>query len=219
MPPRVTMTYSCYLSIPIDQGADMATPRTRLLITALASFALAACATGFQATYDSDPAHDFSAYETFAWISENPMIVGPTNRVPNPLLERRIMAAIEGGMITRGYRQVDDPDAADFVMSFTVGSRDEIRVDSYPTAYSTYAVRGGWGWGGPYYGVGVGIATETEVRQYQKGMLALDVFDVKEHRPVFHAVAEKSITHTDRNKMNETVQAAVDAVLAGFPPN
>ena len=41
-------------------------------------------------------------------------------------------------------------------------------------------------------------------------MLALDVFDVKERRPVFHAVAEKSITESDRKKMDETIQALID---------
>jgi hypothetical protein len=185
-----------------------------LLLTAFLSLGLAACATGFKATYDSDPSHDFSGYQTYAWMSANPMIVGPTNRMPNPLLEPKIMAAIEDGLTTRGYSKVDDPEAADFVLSFTVGSREEIKVDSYPATYAGYGYRGAWGWGGPYYGV----ATETQVRQYQKGMLALDVFDVKERRPVFHAVAEKSITDSDRKKLDETVQAAVDAVLAAFPP-
>ena len=177
---------------------------------------LAACASGFKAIYDSDPSHDFSGYQTYAWISENPMIVGQTNRVPNPLLEPRIMAAIESGMTTRGYRKVDDPETADFALSFTVGSREEIKVNSYPATYAGYGYGGAWGWGGPYYGMG--MATETQVRQYQKGMLALDVFDVKERRPVFHAVAEKSITESDRKKLDKTVQAAVDAVLQGFPP-
>lgn len=190
--------------------------RVRLLIVALVSLGLAACATGFKATYDSDPSHDFSGYQTYAWISENPMIVGPTNRVPNPLLEPRIMATVERGLTTKGYRKVDDPDSADFVLSFTVGSREEIQVNSYPATYAGYGYRGAWGWGGPYYGMG--MATETQVRQYQKGMLALDVFDVEEHRPVYHAVATKSITESDRKKMDETIQAAVDAVLQGFPP-
>jgi hypothetical protein len=183
-------------------------------MTTLLSFALAGCASGFKATYDSDPGHDFSVYKTYAWISENPMIVGPTNRVPNPLLEPRIMAAIENGMTVRGYTLVADPETADFALSFTVGSREEIKVNSYPASYATYGYPRGWGWGGAYYG----MPTETEVRQYQKGMLALDVFDVKERRPVFHSVATKSITDSDRKKMDETVQAAVDAVIAAFPP-
>ena len=183
-------------------------------VVAFLSLVLAGCASGFTATYDSDPSHDFSGYQTFAWISANPMIVGQTNRMPNPLLEPRIMAAFEDGLAGKGFRKVDDPEAADFVLSFTVGSREEIKVNSYPSTYAGYGYRGAWGWGGPYYG----MATETQVRQYQKGMLALDVFDVKEHRPVFHAVAEKSITESDRKKMDETIQAAVNAVLQAFPP-
>ena len=194
----------------------MAIRKVFLLVVASLSLGLTACASGFKATYDSDPSHDFSGYQTYAWMSANPMIVGPTNRMPNPLLEPKIMAAIEDDLTTKGYSKVDDPEAADFVLSFTVGSREEIKVNSYPSTYAGYGYRGAWGWGGPYYGMGV--ATETQVRQYQKGMLALDIFDVKEHRPVFHAVAEKSITDSDRKKLDETVQAAVDAVLAAFPP-
>jgi hypothetical protein len=192
----------------------MPTRRLFLLTTVVASLGLAACASGFKASFDSDPAHDFSGYKTFAWISANPMIVGSTNRMPSPLLEPRIMTAIEDGLRAKGYSKVGDPEQADFVISFTIGSREEIKVNSYPSTYAGYGYRGAWGWGGPYYG----MATETQVRQYQKGMLALDIFDVKQHRPVFHAVAEKSISESDRKKLDETVQAAVDAVLAAFPP-
>ena len=194
----------------------MAFRRACWLVLVLTSLGLGACASGFTATYDSDPTHDFTAYRTYAWMSDNPMIIGATNRMPNPLLETRIMAAIEDGMTTRGYEMVGNPETADFVLSFTVGSREEIKVSSYPSTYAGagYGYPNSWRWGGPYYG----MATETQVRQYQKGMLALDVFDVKEHRPVFHAVAEKSISESDRKKMDETIQAAVDAVLAAFPP-
>ena len=194
----------------------MSIQRISMLVAAFVSLGLVACASGFKAIYDSDPAHDFSGYQTYAWISENPMIVGQTDRIPSPLLEPKIMSAIEGNLTSKGYSKVDDPEAADFVLSFTVGSREEIKVNSYPSTYASYGYRGTWGWGGPYYGVG--MATETQVRQYQKGMLALDVFDVKERRPVFHAVAEKSITDSDRKKRDETIQAAVNAVLEAFPP-
>ena len=194
----------------------MSIQRISMLVAAFVSLGLVACASGFKAIYDSDPAHDFSGYQTYAWISENPMIVGQTDRIPSPLLEPKIMSAIEGNLTAKGYSKVDDPEAADFVLSFTVGSREEIKVNSYPSSYASYGYRGTWGWGGPYYGVG--MATETQVRQYQKGMLALDVFDVKERRPVFHAVAEKSITDSDRKKRDETIQAAVNAVLEAFPP-
>ena len=188
------------------------------VLGALVVFALlGACASTFKATYDHDSNHDFSNYQTFAWISRNPMKAGQTATVPNPLLEPRIMSALESALVAKGYRQVADASSADFVISFTVGSREEIKVDSYPSMSVGYgrAYPRGWGWGGAYYGVGT---TETKVRQYTKGMLAVDVFDVKEKRPVWHGVASKTINESDRENVEETIKAAVDAILAGFPP-
>lgn len=190
--------------------------RASLLIMAIASIGLAGCASTFQASYDSDPEQDFSTYKTWGWISENPMIVGGTDRVPNPLLEPKIMRAMENGLAAKGYTRIDDPEAADFTVSFTVGSREEIRVDSYPSAYAGYGYGAYPRWGGAYYGYG--MSTNTQVRQTTKGMLAMDVFDVKSHQPVFHAVATKTISDSDREKVDVTIQAAVDSVLSAFPP-
>lgn len=178
---------------------------------------LGACASTFKATHDHDASHDFTGYQTFAWISKNPMKVGKMATAPNPLLEPRIMSALEAALVAKGYRPVADASSADFVISFTVGSREEIKVDSYPSMSVGYgrAYPSGWGWGGAYYGVS---ATETRVRQYTKGVLAIDVFDVKERRPVWHGVASKTISESDREDRDETIRAAVDAIIAGFPP-
>ncbi len=172
------------------------------------------CASTFKATYDHDPANNFSGYRTYAWISEHPMKVGPTSRIANPLLESRIMSSMERAFGAKNYSKVEDATKADFAVSFTVGSREEIDVDSYPTMYAGRGYPSHWGWGGSYYGYG----TETSVRQYTKGMLAIDVFDVDGRRPVWHGVATKSISESDRRDAAGTIDAAVDAVLSGFPP-
>ena len=188
----------------------------RLLGTVIFLVMLAGCASTFEASYDHDPAYDFTKYQSFAWISKNPMKVGQSVGVPNPLLEPRIMSALETALVAKGYEFVKAPKDADFVVSFTVGSREEIRVDSYPSMSAGYGVAypRHWGWGGAYYGV----ATETQVRQYTEGMLAVDIFDVKERRPVWHGVATKRISESDREDAAATIKAAVDAILAGFPP-
>lgn len=187
---------------------------TAVVATAL----IGGCATGFKATFDHDPANDFTAYKTFAWVSEHPMKVGPATRIPSPLLEPQIMTTVESGLGTRGYKLISDVESADFALSFTVGSREEIKVDSYPSMSAGYGGVGypsRWGaWGGSYYGYG----TETTVRQYTEGMLAIDVFDVKDRRPVWHGVASKKISDSDRKDSGATIQAAVDAILVGFPP-
>ncbi len=201
-------------NLSINGATKLATRKIYFVIVSVAIF-LGGCAAGFEAIYDHDRAHDFSAYRTFAWISPRPMIIGATNRIPSPLLEPRIMAAIDDALRAKGYTKDYAAESADFVLGFTVGSREEIRVDSHPTMARGYGAYGRPGaWGGAYYGYG----TETTVRQYTEGMLAVDIFDVNERRPVWHGVASKSISKSDREDMVETVKAAVDAILAGFPP-
>lgn len=196
----------------------MATSRAYLLALAFVSTTLLGCASGFTATSDYDPEHNFSNHKTWAWISDNPMTVGSAAKISNPLVEPRIMAAIESNLSAKGFTQVSSSDKADFVVAFTVGARDKIKVDSYPTYYGGYGYPGAWG--GRYYGMGVGVGygTETRVREYTNGMLAVDIFDVAERKPMWHGYAEKSITSSDRKNMVETINAAVTAVLADFPP-
>lgn len=187
-------------------------------IAALATTVLLyGCASGFKATHDFDETKDFATYKTFAWISEHPMKLGATERIINPLIEQRIMGTVENALQAKGYTKVGDAESADFALGFTVGSREEVHVNTSPSMTSThigygYARRGVWG--GAYYG----SPTETTVRQYTKGMLAIDVFDVAERRPVWHGVGTKTINESDREDAAGTVEAAVDAILAGFPP-
>ena len=127
------------------------------------------------------------------------------------------MRAVEEALVARGYRQVTRPGEADFVLSFTVGSRESIQIDSYPTMSVGYTAGypNHWRWGGAYYCC---ETQETRVREYTTGMLAIDVFDVEERRPVWHGTASKRVDESDRENAEEVIRAAVDAILAGFPP-
>ena len=191
--------------------------QSRLLCTIFSLALIAGCASTFEASYDHDPGNDFSNYQSFAWISKNPMKVGKGIGAVNPLLEPRITSALEKALVAKGYKYVIEPKDADFVVSFTIGSREDISISSYPSMSAGYgrAYPGHWGWGSMYYGGG----TETRVREYTEGMLAVDIFDVKDRRPVWHGVATKRISESDREEIEATVKAAVDAILAGFPPS
>ena len=50
-------------------------------------------------------------------------------------------------------------------------------------------------------------------------MLAIDIFDTADRRPVWHGVATKRISDADRKDAAATIRAAVDAILVGFPPS
>ena len=185
------------------------TPLRRALMRAtaiFAVFALSGCET-IRVVSDHDPEFSFAGYDRFAWMSEHPMIAaGPGT---NPLLEGRIMAAITETMRAKGVSLVPTAEQADFVVSFSVGARDRVSVTStpYPAAY-----RGAWRWGRTYY-------NDVDVRQYTEGRLAIDIFDAREKRPVWHGYATANISSiTDRAERQALLREAVSKILAEFPP-
>ena len=186
-----------------------------VVMAIVSSLLLTACATGKSyKTYDDyNPNINFSGYQTFSFISDNPMIVSSAQGAVSPLLQGRIMNAIRADLSRKGFRYVTDPESADMALSFTVGARDQIRVDQYPASYRT-------GYGSYYrgYGYGMNYGTETRVRQYTEGQLAIDVFDVRSKTPAFHGSASTRVNSSDRENMEEFINNIVVETLDGFPP-
>jgi hypothetical protein len=178
-----------------------------LLTIALISLVVA-CATPMRARSDFDSGNDFSRYQSFAWIDADPLIApaGEGQRV-SPLNRRRIVEAIESQLAAKGFRRVADAPDADFVLSYTVGARDRIDVQSYPVRF-----RGAWNWGWGYVG------RDADVSTYREGTLAIDVFDARTNQPVWHGWATKRITERDVENAAEQIPIAVAAILAKFPP-
>ncbi len=184
-------------------------PVTALLSTLLV---LAACSSSPSIRSDFDYNHeiDFTQYRTYAFISDHPMAVSQAQGAVSPLLEGRIMESIRIAMNAKGYNEVKDAESADVAIGFTIGTRDQIKVDSYPASYSAGFARRGY-----YYGYGMG--TETYVRQYTEGQLAIDVFDVRSHTPAFHGIASKRISESDRKDQQPVLNAVAAQALAAFP--
>ncbi|ADJ27789.1 DUF4136 domain-containing protein [Nitrosococcus watsonii] len=176
-----------------------------VLMIALAS----ACATTIKGRSDYNPAVNFADYHTFSWIGDSPLISAPSGM--NPINVQRIMDEIRHDLTAKGYRFVHDQTEADFVVSFTIGTRDKINIDSYPAAYGGY-----WGWGGRYYG-GTGMMA-TDVETYTEGVLAIDIFDVATHQPAWHGWAAEPITNSVRENPSPVIAEAVAAILSNFPP-
>ena len=130
----------------------------------------------------------------------------------NPVMKLRVDDEIENAFIAKGYQLVNDPEAADFTISYTVGSRDKIKVSNYPSTYASFA----WGYG--YYGgmYGRNMATQTNIRQYSEGKLAIDIYDVKSHQPAWHGWATKRISTNDKESPSLAIKNAVNQVVAQF---
>lgn len=168
---------------------------------------LGACET-LRVGSDYDRAADFSRYHSFIWLPRQDYGVN------NPLVVERAREAIQRGLQQKGYAYTDDSGRADFAVDFTIGSQERLDVRTYPAPYAGpwYGYRRRW-WGYPYWGTGV------DVHQYREGTLAIDMFDAKNHKPVWHGWAKKPLTRRDLEHSDASIPEAVDAVLAAFPPH
>ena len=139
------------------------------------------------------------------------MKVGETANPPSDLLQRNIMDAIQSRLEADSYRLAGGPELADFLVSFTVGSRESTISDSDANSEAPPTVRGRGGWGTAYRGG----ASES----YTRGILVINVFDAAERRLVWHGASSKKITEENRENMLQVIDAVVDTILSEFPPN
>ena len=181
----------------------------RLLSCAVAVLALAACAT-LRVGSDYSRTANFAAYHTFAWM---PPHKGYYSEASNPLVVQRTHDAIQQALTAKGYRRVSDPAEADFVVDFTIGSRERTDIYSYPAPYGGPWIREGpYWWGAPFWG------STIDVDQYRQGTISIDLFDGRTHRPVWHGWARKRLTRADIEHSQSSIREAVEAILARFPP-
>ncbi len=171
---------------------------------------LVGCSSTYKAKVDFDRNEKISTseYKTFAWLKEAKILAESEDL--NPVMKVRFDEAIEKAFETKGYQLVEDPETADFTISYTLGSRDKIKVDTFPSTYNA-----GFMWGRRYYG-GMHMGTETHVRNYSEGKLAIDVFDVKTKEPVWHGWAVKRISSKDKENPGRSIQPIVQEVVNNF---
>jgi len=175
------------------------------------------CQTTLQPMTDFDSSADFSSLQTFSWIDPNPLIRSATQRPLSPLVQQRLMESTRTALTGRGLRFVDDPTQADLVVAFTIGSREGIRITSYPASSfhrgpsgrRDYRWRRGY-WGSPQ--------STVRTRQYTEGQLAIDIFDVASQAPVWHGSVSRRVTQREQGEPDAALQEAVVAIIAEFPP-
>jgi hypothetical protein len=182
----------------------------RMAILGLAGLLAMGCST-IQAHHNVDPNAPFPTYKTFAWVTEESLLKPGAGAMPggvavDPLLDPIIRGAVERNLRAKGFEQTRDPASADLVVSYSVGARDKIDVNSYPVG-AGYRYGGAWGYG-----------YATDVDTYTEGTLAIDFFDGRTKRAVWHGYATKRLSSRPTPEQRQaTIDQATDAILAEFP--
>jgi hypothetical protein len=150
-------------------------------------------------SYDYDKAANFSTYKTYT--------LKDGTKVGDPLIDNRIVAALEAELKLKGLTRSDaSPDLA-VVYHVAFDKQKDI------TAYSS-------GMGGGYYRWGGGWGTtDVRVNEILVGTLMIDMADQRKNEMVWRGVGVKEVDTTAKpDKRDKSIQKAVQKILKNYPP-
>ena len=178
--------------------------KTALLPLALATLAGCAC---FTVSHDYDTHANYASYKTYDWYAAGRRAQGKAEGVENPIMDRRVRAAVERELAAKGFQMKKEGDP-DFLVTYYPAYRNG-------TSYTTTTLGG---WGGRRWGYGVGTQF-TEARPFREGTIVLEIVDAKSNQLVWRSAAEGALTGlADPEDAEAQVTDAVRKMLARFPP-
>ena len=169
-------------------------------------FAVAGCSQ-FTVRTRQDPAEDFAALRTFAWLPVSE--AAPADqRVQDRAVAARLRTGVENELRAKGYLPAEDAQPADFLVNWRITSTptSAVRGDPLYAAWGT-----GWwtGWEG-----GAAVYSDS----YDTGTLFLAILDPRSKRIVWLGAAEaRLLPHISLERRLKRVDAAVGDILADFP--
>jgi len=162
----------------------------------------------------TDYAKDMSVSicHTYAFAMEHVANADQPAAYANPLNAERLRVSIQSQMAARGIQLVDRANA-DCVVGYAMGSRQVF--DTYYGGYygagwgfggwrgRGFGFGGGWGYDGPW--------VENETR------IAVDLFDAKSHKPIWHASASQNVYELSGPEAVQKIDLATAAIFSKYP--
>jgi hypothetical protein len=190
----------------------------RITLIAAAALLLSACASGPprpDVDYKAD--HDFSQVRNIAFFEDSGTVEGDNPLQLSDIQKDRINTAIRYALGQKGFTLVDDPAAADMLVSWhlvtqfktDVQSRDSGLGMSWYHGYNRYSRYDCWSCIGP--------RTEVTSRNYTEGTFIVDMIDPGLKRSVWRGMVQSRLSGKqmqDQARYNE----AAEAIFAAFPP-
>ena len=161
---------------------------------------LASCSS-VRVASDFDKNADFNQYKTYAFFKS-----GIDKVEISDLDKRRILAAIDTELTSKGFTKSENPD---LLINIFTKSRQQVDVNQFNAGWGY-----GWGWGwSPWMwgGRSTSVSTSTE------GTLYIDLVDAKKKELVWQGEGIGVLTQSS-NKKEERIQEFVQKILAKYPP-
>jgi hypothetical protein len=177
--------------------------QTRLVTAGLIALLVPAAAMAQKVSYDFDKSANFASFKTYAHKDGT--------KVGQPLIDERIIAAIDAQMAEKGFTKSEANPDVFVVYHFAFDKQKDISTYSsgYGGGYGPY----GWGWGG-------GMSTSTtQVRDILIGTLVVDMADAKKGQLAWRGMAVKEVkTQASPEKRDKSINDAMKKIFKNYPP-
>jgi hypothetical protein len=181
--------------------------QTRLVTAGLIALLFPAAAMAQKVSYDYNKEANFATFKTYAHKDGT--------KVGQPLIDDRIVAAIDEQMAAKGFTKSESNPDVFVVYHVAFDKQKDISTFSsgYGGGYGPY----GWGWGG---GWGGGMATSTTtVRDIVMGTLVVDMADAKKGQLAWRGMATKEVkTQASPEKRDKSIGEAMKKIFKNYPP-
>ena len=178
-----------------------------IFLTVLAIFT--GCS-GIEVSQDYDVVADFTNLKTFDWYLAK-QIKTDDLRVDNPLLDSRIRKAVDRILAQKGYQRIFKG-TPDFYVGYKYAILTRIGSERVSTGI-------GFGFGGSGSFGSIGIGSGSDVREYDEGMLVIDITDTINRKLLWRGTGTRHVSrHSDPAKITKEINENVEKILAQFPP-
>jgi hypothetical protein len=185
-----------------------------LIHSAVAAGVLATLAACNTVTVKTDVAHDMSVSicHTYVFAQEHVANADQPAAYGNPLNAQRLKVAVQTNLSAKGIQLAASRETADCVVGYALGSR-QVFDDYYGGLYGGFGFGGGFrrrGWGGGgFYSDGPWVQNEVRI--------AVDLFDAKSHKPIWHASASQNTYELSGPNAEAKINLATTAIFNKFP--
>ncbi len=161
-----------------------------------------------QVSQDYRPGIDFTTYATYEWQQAGPQ-ESTDPRVTNPLLHERFRQAVDREMVVRVIGSQQD---ADLKVAYTYKRMTKVETDPLSTSV-------GFGFGRHTRYGGVGFGSGGDVRQYDVGLLVIDIYDKEGAELLWRGSGTEVVTtHSSPEDTTAFVNRMVNSIMEQFPP-
>ena len=173
--------------------------KVRTIVITGALLCLSTLALAQKTSYDFDKTANFAGFKTYA--------LKDGTKVGNPLVDDRIVAAIESELAAKGLTKSDA--APDVTVVYHIAFDKQKDISAFSTGGGPYGYRWGGGWG----------TTDIRVNEILVGTLVIDVADVKKSELVWRGMGVKEVdTQAKPEKRDKNIAEAVKKIMKNYPP-